>query len=387
MLKSSDLKNVLRHIINNNRFLEENNKKKNAIAIESIAGIGKTSIVEQVARENNLHFAKLSLSQTEQVGDIIGFPIREFEFNDGVCAGWINEKELDNKPDTVKLTGKTRTTYCPPAWVPTDQTGTVLLLDDYTRAAPHMLQSVMELIDRQEFISWKLPKDCHIFLTSNPDNGDYIVSSVDEAMETRFIKVKMKFDIQDWAKWAEMAGLDSRCINFLLLNPELVSGKINARIITDFFNSISSLENFSNEYAFYLISNLGAGSVGEEFTQMFIMFINNKLDKIPSPDQIFGVDTNMGAVNLIKGACGNVRTDTYKQNIASVISTRISNYVTKICEEKTIKVAPTVDRLKEIILSDCFSNDIVFNFVKTLNKNSKMSSLLSEPKIARLILK
>ena len=387
MLKSSDLKNVLRHIISNNRFLEENGKKNNAIAVESVAGIGKTSIVEQVARENNLHFAKLSLSQTEQVGDIIGFPIREFEFTDGSFSGWINEKELDAKSAETTLTGKTRTTYCPPAWVPTDNTGTVLLLDDYTRAAPHMLQSVMELIDRQEFISWKLPKDCHIFLTSNPDNGDYIVSSVDEAMETRFIKIKMKFDIQDWAKWAEMAGLDSRCINFLLLNPELVQGKVNARIVTDFFNAISSLDDFSTEHAFYLISNLGSGSVGEEFTQMFILFINNKLDKIPNPAQIFGVETNTGAVNLIKAACGTARTGSYKQNIASVISTRICNFITKICEEKTIKVGPTVDRLKEIILSDCFSNDITFNFVKTLNRNPKMSSLLSEPKIARLILK
>lgn len=385
MLRASDLKNVLRHIINNNRFLESAGKKKNAIAIESCAGIGKTSIVEQIANENNLHFAKLSLSQTEQVGDIIGFPIREFEYTDGDYTGWVNEKEIDS--NSFKLTGKTRTSYCPPAWVPTDNTGTVLLLDDYTRAAPHMLQSVMELIDRQEFISWKLPKDCHIFLTSNPDNGDYIVSSVDEAMETRFIKVKMKFDVSDWAKWAEMEGIDSRCINFLLLNPEVISGKINARITTDFFNSISSLESFSNENAFYLISNLGSGSVGEEFTQMFIMFINNKLDRIPRPEQIIEAETHVGACNIIKGAVGKIKTPEYKQNIASLLSTRLTNCVHKMCVEKTHKPNVLVERLKHIILSDCFTNDIIFNFVKTLNTNTKLSALLSEPAIAKMILR
>ena len=72
--------------------------------------------------------------------------------------------------------------------------GGILILDDYTRSEPRFMQATMELIDRQEYISWKLPKNWHIVLTTNPDNGDYNVTSLDIAQKTRFISVEVKFD-------------------------------------------------------------------------------------------------------------------------------------------------------------------------------------------------
>lgn len=388
MLKISDVKSVLNHIITNNRYLEASGKKKNAVAIESDAGIGKTSIVEQVAKENNLHFTKISLSQIEQTGDICGFPLREFEYVDANNNhSWMNEKHLESLEKGVCLTGQSRTVYAPPSWVPTDTKGTVLLLDDWTRAQGHIIQAAMEIIDRGEFVSWKLPPDCHIFLTSNPDDGNYIVTSIDEAQKTRFIKLKMKFDISDWASWAENQGIDSRCINFLLLNPELIKGEVNARIATDFFNSISSLSDFSTESAYYLISNLGSGSVGEEFTQLFILFINNKLDRLPRPEDVFGAKTSERAIQIIKDASGTPKTSSYKQNIASLISTRLVNCTTRMCNDKTLVARPHVERVTDLILGDVFSSDINFNFVKTLNANPRMSALLNNAQIAKMVMR
>ena len=63
-------------------------------------------------------------------------------------------------------------------------------------------------MDRQEYISWKLPKDWHIILTANPDNGEYLVQTIDTAQRTRFISVNLKFDDKVWAKWAEESGID-----------------------------------------------------------------------------------------------------------------------------------------------------------------------------------
>lgn len=73
------------------------------------------------------------------------------------------------------------------------------------------LQATMELIDRGEYISWKLPKNWHIILTNNPDDGEYTVNSVDAAQKTRYINVNMTFDVKEWAKWAEGEGIDGRC--------------------------------------------------------------------------------------------------------------------------------------------------------------------------------
>ena len=37
-------------------------------------------------------------------------------------------------------------------------------------------------------------------MTENPDNGDYNVSSMDEALASRYMKFDIKFDVQSWAR-------------------------------------------------------------------------------------------------------------------------------------------------------------------------------------------
>ena len=46
------------------------------------------------------------------------------------------------------------------------------------------------------------------------------------------------------------------------MNPELVSQRINPRMITTFFNSISSIQDFSKELP--IIQMIGEGSVGPD---------------------------------------------------------------------------------------------------------------------------
>jgi MoxR-like ATPase len=69
-------------------------------------------------------------------------------------------------------------------------------------------QAAMELIDKQTYLSWKLPKGWTIILTSNPDNGNYFVTSLDNAQKTRFISIDIKFDVDCWAEWAEKEKID-----------------------------------------------------------------------------------------------------------------------------------------------------------------------------------
>lgn len=388
MLKISQVKDVLGHIIKNNRFLEKQNKKKNSILIESDAGIGKTSVVQQVAKENGLGFVKINLSQIEQSGDVLGFPFIEVEYceKDGSDKGWINAKELEFRGKDLCLTGRSRTSYSPPAWVPTDGTGIVLLLDDFTRAPTHIMQAVMEIIDRGEYLSWRLPSDCHVMLTSNPsDSGDYIVTALDTAQKTRFIRLTMKFNVDEWAAWAEKEGVDSRCINFLMLNPEMIKGDTNARLATDYFNSISSLEDFSAPETLNLIQLLGEGSVGEEFSTCFALFINNKLDKVPSPRDLFDAEDDEKAIAKILGCVGKVDSNAYKQNIASVLSSRMINYSHKIIEEKTFNKKTHVPRVAAIIKSKVFSGDINYNLVKSLNMMKQYAPLLEDSEIVKIV--
>lgn len=361
-LNVKEAKEFLKHIIDNNRYLQKTNKPPVAVEVVGDSGIGKTSTIVQLAKELDLNFVKLNLAQIEELGDLVGFPIRQFEVTKDESKVWIDEHAVDEYTRLgFKFTGKNRMSYCPPEWISGKSTGGILLLDDWNRADIRFIQAVMELIDRQQYISWELPKDWHIILTSNPDNGDYLVNSIDNAQKTRFISVNLKFDINCWSEWAENAQVDSRCINFLLKHPELVTTNTNSRSITTFFNSISSLDSF--ETTLPLIQMIGEGSVGGEFSTLFTMFINNRLDKIISPQTILTHESDDYVVSQLKSTIG--KDDKYRADLASIISQRIVNYSLFYAKHNKIE-KPIIDRLAMLMNEELFAVDLKYKIVKEI---------------------
>ena len=74
-----EAKRLINHTIDTNLLLEEQGEHPVAISLEASAGIGKTSIVKQIAEERGMTFVKLNMAQLEEPGDLIGFPIVEYE--------------------------------------------------------------------------------------------------------------------------------------------------------------------------------------------------------------------------------------------------------------------------------------------------------------------
>jgi hypothetical protein len=383
-INPNELKDFLNHIITNNRHLQDNGKGPVSVEVIGDSGIGKTSSIVQLADELDLNFVKLNLAQIEEIGDLVGFPIRQFEVTDGTTTKYVDESALDDvRTEGYKTTGKNRMSYCPPEWIANKSNGGILLLDDWNRADSRFIQAVMELIDRQQYISWSLPKDWHIILTANPDNGDYLVNSIDNAQKTRFISVNLKFDMECWGKWAENNDVDGRCINFMLMNPELINKEVNSRSAVMFFNSISSIKSFEDSLP--LIQMIGEGSVGSEFSSMFTMFINNKLDKIISPQNIMDQDEKY-VLGALKNIIGDE--DKYRADIAATISTRLVNYLDRYAADNKVEKV-TIDRIKALVKSDIFTKDIMFNMVKGIyNANTKKyQMMLMDKELSQLILK
>jgi hypothetical protein len=371
-LNVNELKDFLKHIISNNRYLQENKKPMVSTEVVGDSGIGKTSSIIQLAEELDLNFVKLNLAQIEEIGDLVGFPIRQFEMASEDSKEWIDENSVeDYRKKGFTSTGLNRMSYCPPEWISGKQKGGILLLDDWNRADMRFIQAVMELVDRQQYISWTLPKDWHIILTANPDNGDYLVNSIDNAQKTRFISVNLKFDLKCWGKWAEENQLDGRCINFMLMHPELVTKQVNSRSVSMFFNSISSVKNF--EESLPLIQMIGEGSVGSEFSTLFTMFINNKLDKMISPENILTQDEKY-VMNTIKGLVGKDKE--YRADIASTLGTRIANYLEVYSKENPIE-KDIIDRVSKIVTDKVFATDVSYNMVKSIyNSNPNKFKLM-----------
>jgi hypothetical protein len=417
-LNATELKGFVNHIITNNRFLQKEGKQSVSVEVVGESGIGKTSTIVELAKENDLNFVKLNLAQIEELGDLVGFPVRQFQMyketkvsenkNDISYTAaqraaassslakmpqaktkkvglWVDELAVQEYlKNGYKMTGKNRMSYCPPEWIADKKSGGILLLDDWNRADVRFIQACMELIDRQSYISWTLPQDWHIILTANPDNGDYMVNSVDSAQKTRYVTANLKFDVNVWAQWAEEAGVDSRCINFLLLNPELVTQETNARSITTFFNAISSFDNFEDNLS--MIQMIGEGSVGDAFASMFTTFINNKLDKLVTPKDLLTHDNQQYILGELRSCIG--KDDNYRADIASTLATRLANYAVMYSKENTVSQKNT-DRLKTLCTEDYFTNDLKYLIVRSIfsGNKQKFNKLMMIPEIVKMTMK
>lgn len=387
-LNSEELKGFLTYIHNNNAILLEKNLLPQAVNIEGEAGGGKTSTVLQLAKELDMEMIRKNLAELEDVSDLVGYPCKEHEMvaKDG-STRWIVEGAIPIYiQNGFKPSGELRMVHAAPEWIHGKEKPLILFLDDFSRASEKFIQATMTLLETQCYNNWCLPKGSMIVLSSNPDNGNYSVSALDGAQRTRVINVNFKFDIDTWARYAEKSGIDSRCITFLLMHPELMDAEdINARTVTMFFNSLMSIKDFSTELP--LIQQLGEATTNPEFTTLFSIFINNKLDKMISPKDLLLNPSEsyvMGELNSILGKGADYRAD-----IASVICTRLINFTCNYAESNTITPAITERLTRFITDENAFTNDLQYIIVKkVINANKqKFQKLMLNPAIVKMAMK
>jgi hypothetical protein len=167
------------------------------------------------------------------------------------------------------------------------------------------------------------------------------------------------------------------------MNPNLVTERNNPRIISKFFNSISSIKDFNTQLP--LIQMLGAGCVGEEFASMFTMFINNRLDRIVSPMTMIDTSyTDAQVKNMIVDAHGSG--SEFRSAIAAVLADRLLNYTVVYAKENPVKSELT-DRLTYLLTEpDLFSNDLKYHVMKGLLSNdlAKFKGMMKNPEILKM---
>ena len=372
-MNTKELLSTLDYIYNNNLKLQENGKVPITVNVEGEAGIGKTSSIKDFFSKKGLGFIKINLAQIEDKGDLLGFPIREFQLTDG---NWVNEFNVNKNLD---LNGKSRTNYCPPSWAEEaskHKEGGILFIDDWTRADGRIIQALMEFLVEQEYISFKLPNKWSIFLSSNPEDSEYSVTDLDPAQKTRFLKFKLNFDANTWGEWAFKNGINETLINFALMNKECfeykmekdknnklvnVKNSINPRLMTLFFNSINYIEDFSKHTE--LISKIASDSVGDYIGSMLINFINKKLDKIPNVENLLNDNTHRDAINDLENIIN--RDKEFDSALSSIINNRLLLYI-----NGNPKMKFREDQIIRLLKSSLFTEDLKFRLVNEINNDS-----------------
>lgn len=413
-------KELINFAIDRNLKLQEEGIMPIAVGLEATPGIGKTSIVRQIAEERGMNYTLISLSELEEAGDLIGFPLKEFEVQvaklvkgeDGnakvmVLPGtqWLTEKQIDtvDKNTKYKMTGKTRMSYAKPAWVPEfNEKGNIVCLDDFSRANPQLLQATMRLILEQAYMSWSLPKKTTIVLTSNSDDGSNNVNSLDQAQQTRFMNYNVEFSINPWIQWAEKVKLDNRCINFVanfsesLFNVDEQGNSIcNPRSFVMFANMISGIKEWEKADNLDQINLIARGCFKDEagrFAQMFSAFIRQKMHELISPkDMLLGNwDTTREKIEKCVYDDGG----SWRPDIATLLSRRFSNYVLAWLEsDGETPISKVRDRIHDFLDNETkygkklFNPELFYHMVKniTSEKKGQTGKLLIDPQIAKIL--
>jgi hypothetical protein len=388
-LNAEELKEFLTYIHKNNQLLISKKLPAQTVNVEGEAGGGKTSTILQLANEMGMALVRKNLAELEDVSDLVGYPCKEHEMiaKDGETKKWVVEGIMPQYITAgYKPTNEKRMTHAAPEWVQSATGPIILLLDDYSRASEKFVQATMTLIENQTYNNWRLPEGSMILLTSNPDNGVYSVTALDNAQKTRVINVSYKFDVSVWARYAEKTGIDGRCINFLLLHPELMekNTELNARTVTMFFNSLMSIPDFMAQLG--LIQQLGEGTTSGDFTTMFTTFIHNKLDKMVTPKDMLLHDNEPYIIGEIRSCIG--AGPQYRADIASVLAQRLINFTINYAEDNTITQKVT-DRLIRFATDDLFTNDLKYIIIKKIiNANKqKFQKLMLNADVVKIAMK
>ena len=254
------------------------------------------------------------------------------------------------------------------------------------------MQATMELINTGSYIGWKLPKYTTICLTTNPDDGEFSVSSLDNAQKTRFVNFNIKLNVNDWASWAEFNHIDSRCINFELLYGEEIFKKhnnvqtINPRAYTTFCKAISGIKDWDSDNSLSLILNISKGCFLNDRDNvvgtLFTTFIAQKLDKLVQPQDMLMQKWETVEPKIHDCVYDG---DKLRTEIASILAIRLLNYILYYFSQTGVKESIVQDRLLDFIENrrKLFSDDLLFHIIKTVigKYPGKTSKLLINSKI------
>ncbi len=155
-------------------------------------GVGKSSVVAQVAREGGLSFIDLRLGQLAPT-DLRGLPVAE-----GKVARWL-----------------------PPEFLPAEGAG-VLFLDELNMAPPTLQGIAQQLILDRRVGSYVVPEGWFIWAAGNRKEDRASVFDMPAPLANRFVHLEVLPDFESFRRYAIDAGFHERLVAFLAFRPPLL---------------------------------------------------------------------------------------------------------------------------------------------------------------------
>jgi len=185
-MKASNISNVVGKLID----------QQLPVFIWGAPGIGKSSIVKQIAQEKEMAFLDLRLSLLDPT-DLKGIPFFNAETNEGVWAK--------------------------PSFLPSEEgTKGILFLDEINTAPPAVQASAYQLILDRRVGEYELPSGWSIVAAGNRENDRGVVYKMPPPLANRFVHFEMEVDFEDWKAWAYARKIEPAIIGFLAYDKSML---------------------------------------------------------------------------------------------------------------------------------------------------------------------
>lgn len=367
----SDLNKFLADAFIANNMGEDSGSERFATCIWGHSGIGKTALIKQHCskpvewkgkRYPGYKVIDVPLAQFEEMGDLHGMPSRHVlmtkENGHGPVERWVPEEVIQGYlEDNWKMQHQAgcRTMYAPPDWVPTEPGPTILLLDDWNRASVRIIKGCMQLLQNYGMVSWSLPPGCNIVLTANPDEQEYLVTSLDSAILTRMRSITLKHDAKEWSVWATGARIDPRIISYVLQYPEMMIGRerTNPRTLTEVGRSVKHITNLSNKSNMQRFKMMTSSLLDDETVTSIIVFMERDVNLVIEPESILRGDSSIpGAVsNLMNG----------KEKRVDVLGVIVDRLYAHMAQPETTPTKTVVRNFQDFLLLKDIPEDMRHN--------------------------
>ena len=282
-------------------------------------GVGKSSIVKQIAKAKNIGFIDLRLALMDPT-DLKGIPFYDKESHSALWA--------------------------PPAFLPREGEG-ILFLDELNSAPPSVQASAYQLILDRQVGEYKLPDGWAIVSAGNRESDRGVTYRMPSPLANRFVHFEMDVDVDDWRFWAYGVGLDERIISYISYKNEHLF-TFDAKSDSKSFATPRSWEYvdkiLKSEIPQDLLLDSLSGAIGREVAVGFLSFAK-VMNKLPNIKEI--LESGKGEYSdevdvlyaLSTGLVSGVLKDTNDETIDNVL-----NYTLELKSEFAVMVVQDLQR-------------------------------------------
>lgn len=168
------------------------------VFIHGSPGIGKSYIVNDIAKKNDLNLVDVRLSQLDAV-DLRGIPT------------------ITNN----------QTVWMPPVFLPLDQDSSgILFLDELNSASLSVQAAIYQLVLDRKIGEYSLPKNWKIVCAGNKINDKGIVFKLPSPLVNRMVHLLLEAKYDDFKTWAILNNIHSYILGFLGFRPDLLSSEV-----------------------------------------------------------------------------------------------------------------------------------------------------------------